>query len=198
MKSLAVALFLVLIAKAEAQTVSALAIADDFYKTGNYSEAIEGYLGLSETEYAFQIAKSYEAIGNSNESIKYYKIGLKNDPENQVALSNYGKLLSSTGQLIKADSVFADLISLYPTNPNHFYQRGVLAEKRKDSMAAAFAQTCAQADDAEGVAFSGDWPHKWCAIDRVGDWPVHDRTNAGLFQRWHPFKCASQDVHNPI
>lgn len=120
---------------AEAQSVSALAVADDFYKTGNYSKAIEGYVALSETEYAFQIAKSYEAIGNSNEAIKYYEIGLKNDPENQVALSNYGKILSTTGQLVKADSVFANLISLYPTNPNHFYERGVLAEKRKDSLA---------------------------------------------------------------
>ena len=135
MKKHLVVLILLVIFKAEAQTASALAIADEFYKTGNYSKAIEGYMALSEIKYAFQIAKSYEAIGNSNESLRYYELGLKNDPENQIALSKYGKLLSSTGQLIKADSVFADLISLYPTNPNHFYERGVLAEKRNDSLA---------------------------------------------------------------
>lgn len=130
--------FLILFAatKAGAQ-ISALAIADSLYAVGNYSEAIEELhrSGSKSQASLIRLAKAQEAIGNPAAALEAYKAVLDDDPGRVLAAVAYAKLLSYTGKLTKADSVFKSLIRKYPDNPDFYYQLGLVREKQKDSTA---------------------------------------------------------------
>ena len=65
-------------------------------------------------------------------------------------------------------------------------------------MAAAFAQTGAQADDAKGVAFAGDGADQRRAVDRIGDRAVDDSVDADLGQGGHTGKRAFEYVGDSV
>lgn len=113
-----------LVCKAEAQS-SALAVADSLYAVRNYGDAIKSYKGIedSDTKVILQLARSYQALGIKSKALAYYNkaVKLSNQP---IALTEYGLLLITTRNFIKADSIFEKLTRDYPNNSGYFYQRG--------------------------------------------------------------------------
>lgn len=127
---------LVAATKAEAQT-SALAIADSLYAVGNYSEAIEELEKLnsgSETV-LLKLAQAKRASGNQHAALEDFKTVLEKNPERILTAVEYAKLLSTTGNLTMADSIFKQLVKKYPMNASFHYQLGVVKEQQKDSTA---------------------------------------------------------------
>ncbi len=122
--------------KAEAQT-SALAIADSLYAVGNYSEAIEELekFGDKSEVILLRLAQAQKANGNMAAALANYNSVLESNPERILTAVEYAKLLSSTGKLKEADSIFKQLVKQYPMNANFHYQLGLVKEKQNDSTA---------------------------------------------------------------
>ncbi|MDX1751572.1 MAG: tetratricopeptide repeat protein [Salinimicrobium sediminis] len=122
--------------KAEAQT-SALAIADSLYAVGNYSEAVEELekSGTRSEAVLLKLARAQKANGNTAAALDNYKTVLELNPERILTAVEYAKLLSSTGKLKEADSIFKQLVKQYPMNANFHYQLGLVKEKQNDSTA---------------------------------------------------------------
>ncbi|HET7360603.1 MAG TPA: tetratricopeptide repeat protein [Salinimicrobium sp.] len=129
-----IVLFVLLFAKAEAQT-SASAVSDSLYAIGNYSEAIENLnkIGSKDELVYLKLAQNYRAKGNYKEALEHYKKVLTETPNRVITTVNYGNLLFKTGQLNAADSLFSDLVKKYPKNANFQYQLGAVKLARKDS-----------------------------------------------------------------
>ena len=122
--------------KAEAQT-SALAIADSLYAVGNYSEAIEKLeeSGIKSEAVLLKLAQAQKANGNPAAALQNYKSVLESNPERILTAVEYAKLLSTTGKLQAADSIFKQLVKQYPMNANFHYHLGLVKEQQKDSTA---------------------------------------------------------------
>ncbi len=132
-------IILIAATKAEAQT-SALAMADSLYAVGNYSEAIgqlENIEAKSEAIHS-RLAKAWEARGIPAKALDNYRILLEKDPERVLTAVAYGKLLTKTGKLEEADSIFSLLAKKYPKNATLHYQLGLIKEKQKDSTAMTY------------------------------------------------------------
>ncbi|KJD31077.1 TPR-domain containing protein [Tamlana nanhaiensis] len=128
-------LFLVFIFKTEAQT-SVLNAADSLFVLGNYSNAIRVYKSHSnQPEVYDKLAKSYTAIGNYDEALKYYELGVETNPTNMLLKYDYAKLLSATKKFKEAKSIFSSLIKTDSLNPNFHYELGLVLEKLNDSTA---------------------------------------------------------------
>ncbi|WP_029034110.1 tetratricopeptide repeat protein [Salinimicrobium terrae] len=135
MKSFIFLLLLFIATKAEAQT-SALNIADILYAVGNYSEAIEELEKVTKSEAVLlKLARAQKASGKTAAALNNYKSVLESNPGRVLTAVEYGKLLSSTGRLKEADSIFLLLAKEYPMNANFRYQMGLVKEKLKDSTA---------------------------------------------------------------
>ena len=119
--------------QASSQTDEALVIADSLYALGDYNKAIELYRKVNNTQ--LKIAKSYEAMGNNEQALAYYKQALLEHANATIATYNYGKLLLKTANYQGADSIFQVLQTAHPRNPNFPYHLGLIKEKQKDSTA---------------------------------------------------------------
>lgn len=122
--------------KAGAQT-SALATADSLFAVGNFHHAIEE---LQKTEpqspaILMKLAQVQKASGNPVAALETYKTILKENPGRVLTAVAYAKLLSVTGRLKEADSLFNHLIKEYPTNAEFYYRLGLVREKLDDSTA---------------------------------------------------------------
>lgn len=118
-------IFLLIASQAEAQEVSALAVADSLYAVGNYSAAIENYERIPSKEESvyLKLARAHQAKGTLDDAlINYVKAASSTDEV--IAMNEYGKLLITKGKFKEADSVYTKLISVYKTNPEFYYQRG--------------------------------------------------------------------------
>jgi tetratricopeptide (TPR) repeat protein len=134
-------LFSIAATKAEAQT-SALAIADSLYAVGNYSEAIKELRKAPlSVETELKLARVQKAKGNISAALDTYKKVLQKEPERILAAVEYAKLLSASGELEAADSLFSLLVEKDRMNPNFHYQLGLVKEKLKDSTAIKHYQT---------------------------------------------------------
>ncbi|NJW52357.1 tetratricopeptide repeat protein [Salinimicrobium sp. CDJ15-91] len=122
--------------KAEAQT-SALAIADSLYAVGNYSGAINELENseIRSEAVLLKLAQAQKANGNILAALENYEAVMKSSPERILTAVEYAKLLSSTGNLQEADSIFTSLTKRHPMNAGFHYQLGLIREKRKDSTA---------------------------------------------------------------
>ncbi|MHA6278683.1 tetratricopeptide repeat protein [Salinimicrobium sp. CAU 1759] len=129
-------IFLFIAIKAEAQT-SALAVADSLYSVGNYSEAIKELERSDQKSEAvlLKLAQAQKANGNISAALASYKAVMESNPEKLLTAVEYAKLLSSTGNLQEADSIFTNLVKKHPMNAGFHYQLGLIREKRKDSTA---------------------------------------------------------------
>ncbi len=118
-------LLILLASRAEAQSVSASAVADSLYAVGNYSEAIAEYEALDQknTSIYLKLARAHQAKGTLDDALKYYAQAASGTDE-VIAMNEYGKLLISKRKFKEADSVFTELIDVYVTNPDFYYQRG--------------------------------------------------------------------------
>ncbi|WP_031427077.1 tetratricopeptide repeat protein [Flavimarina sp. Hel_I_48] len=140
-------LFLIWIAfflKAEAQKTSALTIADSLHAVGNYSQAIAGYsLILPKNESIYlKLARAQRARGTFGDALQNYEQASKSG-KNTIASAEYGKLLITTAQYQKADSIFTELIDRYNNNPDFYYQRGRARIKIADDPQAVDIDTIA-------------------------------------------------------
>lgn len=126
-------------AKAGAQT-SAFAIADSLFIVGNYPDAIEELQKAQPQSQTvlIKLAQAQKANGNPAAALQVYKRVLKKNPDRVLTTVAYAKLLSETGNLKEADSLFKDLITEHPTNAEFYYQLGLIREKQKDSTAIDF------------------------------------------------------------
>ncbi|MCC4213474.1 tetratricopeptide repeat protein [Leeuwenhoekiella parthenopeia] len=118
-------IFLILASRAEAQSVSASAVADSLYAVGNYSEAIAEYESLDkkDTSVYLKLARAHQAKGTLDDALNYYAQAATGTNE-VIAMNEYGKLLITKRKFKEADSVFTELINVYQTNPDFYYQRG--------------------------------------------------------------------------
>ena len=122
--------------KASSQVNEALIVADSLYALGDYSSAIRMYKQVDQNEkQLLHIAKAYGALGNKVVSLQYYDEYIQNYSTGSAVQYEYAKLLANTGANQKADSIYKQLISKHPSNPNYYYQRGLLLEKTQDSIA---------------------------------------------------------------
>ncbi|MGO3181619.1 MAG: tetratricopeptide repeat protein [Aequorivita sp.] len=126
---------LLLIFKAEAQTVSALPVskkADSLFEIGEYNKAIPYFI---ENKRYHEVAKSYEATGNNIEARKYFKKALSESKGDPKIKFEYAKFLMRLSNYKKADSILQNLQDRYPKNPNFIYERGLVKQAQKDSSA---------------------------------------------------------------
>lgn len=128
--------FIFLALSAEAQH-SALRDADSLYQIGKYQEAIQLYQqeSLLTSKIHQKIAQAQEARGNLSKAILHYKKALALDKKLVIAAARYGKLLYRTKNYKRSDSLFAELIKRFSTNPDFYYQRGLNNEKLKNKNA---------------------------------------------------------------
>ncbi|KJD36930.1 TPR-domain containing protein [Tamlana sedimentorum] len=128
-------LLLLVFFKTEAQT-SVLNVGDSLFVLGNYSKAIHAYKSLSnQPEVYDKLAKAYTAIGNYDDALKYYELGVESNPQNTLLKYDYAKLLSGTKKFKEAKSMFSSLIKTDSLNPNFHYELGLVLEKLNDSTA---------------------------------------------------------------
>ncbi|NJY62056.1 tetratricopeptide repeat protein [Salinimicrobium sp. CDJ15-81-2] len=122
--------------KAGAQT-SALNIADSLYAVGNYSEAIEELekSGSRSQSVLLKLARAQKANGNVAAALENYRTVIESNPERVLTTVEYAQLLSATGEIKAADSIFKQLVKKYPMNANFHYQLGLVKEKLQDSTA---------------------------------------------------------------
>ena len=135
MKKSIILLFLILFSKAEAQSVSALAIskkADSLFEIGEYNKAIPYFL---ESNRFREVAKSYEAIGNNSEAQRYFEKALSEKTDDPKTEFEYAKLLVRLSNYKQADSILQKLQSHFPKNSNFVYDRGLIKEAQNDSTA---------------------------------------------------------------
>lgn len=135
MKEIILLLFLILFYKAEAQSVSNVAIsekADSLYEMGEYNKAIPLFKEVNRFQ---QVAKSYEAVGNYKRAKEYYINAISENQKNSKLALEYSKLLIRMSDYKQADSILQNLQSKYPKNPNLFYERGLINEIQNDSSA---------------------------------------------------------------
>ena len=69
---------------------------------------------------------------------------------------------------------------------------------KQPTVAAAFAQTSAQANDAKCISLSRNGADQWCAVDCVCDWAIDHCVYSRLHQCGHAGECAFQNVGDPI
>ena len=126
---------MIIAAKAEAQS-SALAIADSLYAVGNYSAAIKQLQKVPlSAEVQIRLARAQKAKGDISAALDTYQKVLRKDQGKVLAALEYAKLLSASGKLKDADSLFTLLIEKDRMNPDFHYQLGLVKEKLKDSTA---------------------------------------------------------------
>lgn len=125
--------------KAEAQT-SALAVADSLYAVGEYDKAIAEIQKIQpKSEGAYlRLAKFNRADGRIEEALQNYELVLARNPKRLLTAMDYGELLSRSGKLKKADSLFNNLIKKYPETAGFYYQLGLVKEKQDDSTAIGY------------------------------------------------------------
>src|SRR5690554_6640268 len=114
MKNSLILIFIVLFFKAEAQSVSALAVSkkeDSLFEIGEYNNAIPYYLEANRFREA---AKSYEALGRNTEAQRYFKKALSENNFNPKTEFEYAKLLVRVSQYKQADSIFQNLQTRFP------------------------------------------------------------------------------------
>jgi len=122
--------------KASSQVDETLRVADSLYALGDYSKAIQSYeQGELSEKGLINIARAYDALGNKVKSLEYYDILISKYETGSIIQYEYAKLLANTQANEKADSIFKLLIIQHPSNPNYYYQSGLLFEKRQDSIA---------------------------------------------------------------
>ncbi len=136
MNNFLIILFVFAVIKAGAQT-STFTIADSLFAVGNYSDAVEELQRAAPQSQAIliKLAQVQKANGNPAAALEAYKTVLIENPDRVLTTVAYAKLLSETGNLKEADSIFKHLIIKYPTHAEFYYQLGLVREKQKDSTA---------------------------------------------------------------
>ncbi len=135
MRKTLIVILILTIFKTEAQS-SVLAIADSLYAYGNYSKAINIYKTHSQPSEVYdKIAKAYLAIGNDDEALRNYELGLKANLDNTLLKYDYAKLLYRHKKLNDAAVLFNELVYLDYKNPNYHYELGVVLEQQQDTTA---------------------------------------------------------------
>ncbi|MBU3822004.1 tetratricopeptide repeat protein [Flavobacteriaceae bacterium XHP0103] len=121
--------------KTEGQT-SVLNLANNLYKTGKYSKAIEQYKKVKGQHQVYdKIAVCFVAVGNFDEALKNYELHIKANPNDAFVKYDYAKLLFNTNKHEEASMIFKELVGSDSSNPNYHYQLGLTLEKLKDSTA---------------------------------------------------------------
>lgn len=88
------------------------------------------------------MAQAYRAQGNYGKALEHYELALAETKNLPTTVSEYGKLLYRTGKYKKADSVFQQLATHFPKNPDFQYQLGLAKEQLNDTIAIeAFRKT---------------------------------------------------------
>mgnify|MGYP001131490463 CR=1 FL=1 len=162
MRILLINIVCLLCLKAEAQT-SAFHLADSLYAVGNYQKAISTYqnsVHLTAPHYQ-KIANAYQATGNFSMAIKNYKVAVKQDQDLIIAKSNLGKLYYQTRNYHLADSLFKELTSQFPENPDFYYRLALAKDQLNDSTAMLDYQKVLQIDKNHQQALYAIAKHKY-------------------------------------
>lgn len=109
-----------------------IVVGDSLVSIGQYNEAIKTYNLASENIKNYKIAKVFEAKGNKNEAIKYYKNYLLKDSTSISINFDYGLLLIDVSKYDKALQVFDKLVKNQNQNPIFLYYLGFANEKQNE------------------------------------------------------------------
>lgn len=110
--------------------------ADDFFRNGNFSKAIETYKSLEDLDNVYDdIAKAYIAIGNYGKALDFYQKAVEANKENLLIQYEYAKLLKRSKKYTEANELFSRLIKMDSLNPNYYYELGLVLEKQRDTLA---------------------------------------------------------------
>ncbi len=120
---------ILIFSKVESQD-STLAIADSLYNLANYTQAINEYAKTPSTYTSWQIARSYNAIGNYDKAILQYEDLLKEDNSMLLAFYELGKLYFKIKSLENAEKTFKLLIQRDVNNPQYHYYLGLIMQKQ--------------------------------------------------------------------
>jgi tetratricopeptide (TPR) repeat protein len=119
---------LILVFKAEAQTLSAdrqyLAIADSLYSIGNYTNAINYYAKEGSQKGNLQIARAYNSIGNYDKAIVQYENLIAESADLQIARFELGKLYLKMKRFDQGRKLFTSLVRDDENNPAYLYYQG--------------------------------------------------------------------------
>lgn len=117
-------LFLLMLNLQAQKVIPYIGSADSLYKIGNYKAAINAYAKDKSAGAQLQIARAYNATGNSQKAIIQYQSILKNSPENTLAKFELGKLLDKTKKYEQAAQLFEELTALNKGNAEFYYYLG--------------------------------------------------------------------------
>lgn len=123
LKNLILLFFCLVSLKTEAQA-SALAIADSLYNLGNYTAAINYYAKVNTADANLQIARTYNVVRNYDKAIVEYENYLKNNPKDQLASFELGKIYAKTKKDKAAITIFEKLVLENDNNPEYYYYLG--------------------------------------------------------------------------
>ena len=115
-----------------------IVVGDSLVSIGKYNEAIKTYNLASENIKNYKIAKVFEAKGNKNEALKYYKNYLLKDSTSISINFDYGLLLIDVSKYEEALVVFDKLVKNQNQNPIFLYYLGLANEKQRESHRSPF------------------------------------------------------------
>ncbi len=123
MKKILLFVFYISVLKAEAQS-SALVIADSLYSIGNYTAAINQYAQVNSDEAKLQIARTYNLVRNYDKAVEQYKNYIQNNPQDQLAQFELGKIYAKRRKTLAAKNLFEKLVAENQDNPEYLYYLG--------------------------------------------------------------------------
>jgi tetratricopeptide (TPR) repeat protein len=118
--------------RVDAQT-STLALADSLFTIGQYDEALNLYQKQKPKSVRVyqKMASTYKAMGNLQAAIIANEQAIRINPDLLVVKINYARLLKANHEYFKSDSVFTDLIKLYPNQANFYYELALIRKVSK-------------------------------------------------------------------
>ena len=127
MQKAIVYIFLISLMKVGAQ-VPTLTTAENEFKKGNYTKAINLYSEIHTAKSQLQIARAYNALGNYDKAEKQYLEAIKLDTTLFVAQNELGKLYFKNSDFKKARMIYYRLFATDAPNPFYMYQLGLIED----------------------------------------------------------------------
>ncbi|MBN1970861.1 MAG: tetratricopeptide repeat protein [Candidatus Delongbacteria bacterium] len=127
--------------KIEGTSESYLNSSISYFENGEYNKSLEEIgkaINLDKNCSNLYLARTkiYNKLNDFDNMLKDYRTALDLDPENSIALKNYGNILFYSGNLIEASIVFKKLVKIDPANSEYHYRKADIEFNQKNNIAA--------------------------------------------------------------
>lgn len=113
-----------------------------YQKIGSYAKAIQfydkAYAIKASDKVKEETGRCYQALGNTEKAITLYKEVLKENPKNLLLKYQLAKLYLNSRRVTASEQLFNELIVEDASNPNYYYQLGVVYNKQKKDASKPF------------------------------------------------------------